>query len=194
MTVIQYNILPEFDKPKVGEVRDAKEIGHSSNVPYIWQECSICGKGRWIQKRSDMRNKCISCSIHLRMHKKHILINRRRYYAIYVNSDDFYAPMISSNKLNKYGGYILEHRLVMAKHLGRCLHPWEVVHHKNGIKDDNRIENLELTTKNTHSTDHSHGYRDGYRKGYQDGANTQIRELKAEIRLLRFELSHKSEV
>lgn len=60
------------------------------------------------------------------------------YIAVMVRPDDPMAAMRMSY------GYVLEHRLVMARHLGRPLRSTETVHHINGDKHDNRLENLEL--------------------------------------------------
>lgn len=71
-------------------------------------------------------------------HKHARLTNAAGYVLVYVGRG---APGAAKS------GHILEHRLVMQEVLGRPLTPEENVHHLNGVKHDNRPENLELWTR-----------------------------------------------
>ena len=65
-------------------------------------------------------------------------------------------------------GFVQLHRLVMEMYLGRYLDCDEVVHHCNGEKTDNRIENLELMTNSEHTTLHNLG------KVFTEGTRAKI--------------------
>lgn len=49
---------------------------------------------------------------------------------------------------------IRQHRWIVERHLGRALTELEIVHHVNGVKDDNRIENLQVMSREEHCAEH----------------------------------------
>jgi hypothetical protein len=201
-----------MDKAKyqIGEIRKGKEIGYKNpNCKWEWVACPDCGSNEhWIlyRKHGRITHKCKSCA-HKGQHPteetraKMSLASKKRgrgaqnpswrgginynhdgYRLVKIYEDDFFFPMAMGN------GYVLEHRLVMAKHLGRNLHSWEIVHHKHtkypasSIEDkrDNRIENLQLVSDDKHKQITLLENRVRYLEG-------RVTTLEAEVILLKSE-------
>lgn len=150
---------------------------------YIYVICPGCNKGRWVLKYSSEKAiftgyciKCVGKRTYGSMNgnwKGGKGINDRNYRLVRIYPNNPYYSMADPR------GHIKEHRLIMAKHLGRCLMDNEVVHHLNGVKTDNRIENLRLDTRSQHSkSDHKELME----------LRTRVTQLEAEVALLRGQL------
>ena len=131
-------------------IKSGKQKGYIGKVYYQIVKCLNCGKNNFATDSNIKKGYGIFC-------------NRKCYGNFYTGKkhpnwvggkckdSHGYIRIYSPSHLNKNKqGYVMEHRLVMEKKIGRLLTKNDIVHHLNGIKDDNRPENLDVTDRKNH--------------------------------------------
>ena len=171
--------------PQLGdiELRESRELKRKNGIKrnrWIWTACQECGRERWQflwRWRKGLDKYCQLCSLkHMNFNQNSVhwgednnnwkggrRVTKDGYISILLRKSDFFLPMANKNK------YVLEHRLVMAKSLGRLLEGFELVHHIDGNRSNNVLPNLQLTTAGKHNLSYRDGYIAGFNAGILDG-------------------------
>lgn len=133
--------------PVIGDTTLRRTVGQSGNGILYYAACPLCGLTRWV-RYSEISTTCMHCvPKHKSSNPRYDEPRRMKngYVLVHIPKDD--PAFTISNK-----GWIGEHRLIMSRHIGRLLDPREVVHHINGCKSDNRLENLKLLANGKHNS------------------------------------------
>lgn len=120
----------------------------------------LCGCGKLRKSRGSNRTIKFYIKGH-NFHHKRTLSQFKKGYRPYnykgktITQDGYVFVAGHHNHPHNNRGRIFEHVLIMENILGRYLWDWEIVHHKNGIRTDNRPENLEVMARSDHSRYHA---------------------------------------
>lgn len=186
-----------------GRIEVRTMYGHTG--PCAPVTCPICKEERWYAVRTlrqllaEHRNflgVCRRCyrqhpeARHFRSragirHRKNPgrrLVNAIGYVTLSRNaiSDE---DMPKFNVMRGKGGFVFEHRWVMAKHLGRVLTSNELVDHMNGNKADNQLDNLRMYVRGKQQPGSAPGHGTYYHEWQM--AERRVRELESEMQALR---------
>ena len=123
----------------------------------VTKPCGYCGKA--VERRPSHMRQPVFCD-RTCFRKSRVGDGIRRYgeYIYIYTPNHLYANV---------EGYVAQHRLVMEALLGRLLNQDEVVHHINGVKSDNRVENLAVMAWGEHSRlERMYGRTDRWSRDY----------------------------
>lgn len=113
-----------------------KPEGRNSSDEGAWWLCKcVCGKEKAYRRHVLVRKQACTCGCGT------VRYSDPTYRKGWLHNGQGYVYRHSGKRR---GDRIFQHREVMEQHLGRSLLPSETVHHRNGIRHDNRLENLEL--------------------------------------------------
>ena len=150
-------------------------LGKKGSYKYIRVPCIDCGKERWVALNhgEPKSTRCLSCANRIG-HNFPMERNSNWRGGRRDQVDGYVVRTIPQNhpyhSMAGKSNQVREHRLVMAEHLERPLKTEEFVHHLNGLRNDNRIENLVLTDIKEHEK------------------HTLLRALQERIRILEEEI------
>jgi hypothetical protein len=148
--------------PVIGQRENGHKIGYKSNTLHEYLSCPDCGKIRWIQvMKGKPRNlRCSSCAM---KGDRHPYFGKRgeetpAWKGGQYTSHTGYVFIATPNHPSRsYRGYVKRSVLVLEQKLGRLMLPNADCHHINGIKDDDRPDNLEEVPHVGHSIYHDLG-------------------------------------
>ena len=148
--------------PGIAESQDTLKRTGSDRHTQILHICIDCGGKHWVGLRhGEPRSlRCDACRINALSQKDQYGVNNAAWKGgRYTNYEGYILvhlhPANPLYPMTDTQGVVMEHRLLVAESLGRCLESEELIHHKNGIKGDNRLENLQIVSIQEHRKIHS---------------------------------------
>ena len=169
------------NEPTIGEVRRGYEIGKpDQRRGYIWLPCEYCNECRWVRvnKKGEPYSKChAACANSKRMAGQKGDKSIAWHGGISVRPDGYVKLYNPNYPRADSNGYVLEHIYIWEQVNNRQLPDSWVIHHLNGIKNDNRPENLLALPEKKHRLVLSE-------------KSKRIRELEAKVKLLEKALNN----
>lgn len=154
-------------------VKTPKKRGPSR--AHVVCRCMLCGKTKIVIRAALFGGNATTCGEKECRRRRQAMLKRARGGPKQGLTSDGYVRVYVNRKQN------VVHRLVMEKHLGRKLESSEAVHHINGIRTDNRIENLEVLSLSAHTKKHAERLRE------ISVLKKKVEELESRVRRLEYE-------